>query len=244
MNKLELFPVEGIGALSKGDDLAGLIAEQFSLEDGDVVVVSSKAVSKTEGNVYTREDLTPSPFARTLAERTNHDPWYCELVLRESADIVRMAPGVVISRTRHGFVLANAGVDASNAGGEGRLVALPKDPDGSARRLRQDFLDRTGKNVAVIISDTFGRTWRVGQTDLAVGVAGLSPLRDYRGEKDADGRAMSRTCLAHADELASAAELVRGKAEGIPAVVVRGYQCQGDGAVSETLMPADRDLFR
>ena len=148
------------------------------------------------------------------------------MVLRESADIVRMAPGVVISRTRHGFVLANAGVDASNAGGEGRLVALPKDPDGSARRLRQDFLDRTGKNVAVIISDTFGRTWRVGQTDLAVGVAGLSPLRDYRGEKDADGRAMSRTCLAHADELASAAELVRGKAEGIP---IRSFGHAGDG---------------
>ena len=121
MNKLELFPVEGIGVLSRGDDLAGLIAERFQLEDGDVVVISSKAVSKTEGNVYTREKLSPSPFAHTLAERTNHDPWYCELVLRESADIVRMAPGVVISRTRHGFVMANAGVDASNAGGEGRL---------------------------------------------------------------------------------------------------------------------------
>lgn len=244
MDKLELFPVEGIGALRAGDDLAGLVAGRFALEDGDVVVISSKAVSKTEGNVYTREELAPSPFAHTLAERTSHDPWYCELVLRESADIVRMAPGVVICRTRHGFVLANAGVDASNAGGEGRLVALPRDPDGSARRLRQDFLDRTGKTVAVVISDTFGRTWRVGQTDLAVGAAGLSPLRDYRGEQDADGRDLSRTCLAHADELASAAELVRGKAEGIPAVVVRGYRARGDGAVADTLMPPDRDLFR
>lgn len=244
MDKLELFPVEGIGPLEKGDDLAGLIAGRFALEDGDVVVISSKAVSKTEGNVFTREELSPSPFARTLAARINHDPWYCELVLRESADIVRMAPGVVISRTRHGFVLANAGVDASNAGGEGRLVALPRDPDGSARRLRQDFLEKTGKTVAVILSDTFGRAWRTGQTDMAIGTAGLSPLRDYRGERDADGRAMAHTCLAHADELAAAAELVRGKAEGIPAVVVRGYDCRGDGAASQLIMPPDRDLFR
>lgn len=243
MNKLELFPVEGIGALSEGDDLAGLIAGQFSLEDGDVVVVSSKAVSKTEGNVYTREDLTPSPFAHTLAERTNHDPWYCELVLRESADIVRMAPGVVISRTRHGFVLANAGVDASNAGGEGRLVALPKDPDGSARRLRQDFLDRTGKNVAVIISDTFGRTWRVGQTDLAVGVAGLSPP----GLPGREGR--RRPC--HVPHLSGPRRRAGlrcragpGQGGGHPGGGGAGLPVPGDGAVSETLMPADRDLFR
>ena len=155
-----------------------------------------------------------------------------------------MAPGVVISRTRHGFVLANAGVDASNSGGPGRLVALPADPDASARRLRAALAASTGKQVAVILSDTFGRAWRVGQTDLAIGVAGLSPLRDYRGETDAGGRPLSRTCLAHADELASAAELVRGKADGIPAVVVRGYECTGDGSAAELVMPPDRDLFR
>lgn len=242
MNKLELFPVEGIGALSRGDDLAGLIAGRFPLADGDVVVVASKAVSKVEGNVYTEDDLPPSPFALALAERIHRSPHYCELVLRESADIVRMAPGVVICRTRHGFVLANAGVDASNSGGPGRFVALPVDPDASARRLRADFLARAGKHVAVIISDTFGRAWRVGQTDLAIGTAGLSPLLDCQA--DMDGRPLSYTCPAHADELASAADLARGKEEGVPAVVVRGYPCQGDGGASGLVMPPERDLFR
>lgn len=244
MEKIELFPVTGIGELEPGGDLAALVAERFSLADGDVVVFSSKAVSKTEGRIIAREEFAPSPFAYTLAGRTGRSPWYCELVLRESAELVRCAPGVVICRTRHGFVLANAGVDSSNAGGSDRFVLLPLDPDESARKLREAILARTGKQVAVILSDTFGRPWRLGQTDLAIGTAGLSPLRDYHGQNDHDGRPLSHTRMAQADELASAAELVRGKADGIPAVIIRGFSPQGDGSAASLVMPLEQDLFR
>ena len=244
MKQLNVIPVEGLPELTPGMDLAAELAQRAALEDGDVVVFSSKAVSKTEGRVVNGRDVVPSPFAHTLAQRTGRDPVYCELVLRESADVVRMGPGVVICRTRHGFVLANAGVDASNAGGEGRYVLLPLDPDASARRLRQSLLERTGRQVAVILSDTFGRAWRRGETDLAVGTAGLAPLEDYRGREDRDGRPLRRSLAARADELACAAGLVRGKAEGIPAVIVRGFDPRGEGSARELLMPPERDLFR
>lgn len=244
MEKIELFPVTEIGELEPGHDLAALVAERFSLADGDVVVFSSKAVSKTEGRIVAKEQIEPSPFACTLASRIGRSPWYCELILRESVDLVRCAPGVVICRTRHGFVLANAGVDSSNAGGADRFVLLPLDPDGSARKLREAILSYTGKWVGVILSDTFGRPWRLGQTDLAIGTAGLSPLRDYRGQTDHDGRSLAHTCMAQADELASAAELVRGKADGIPAVVIRGFVPQGDGAAASLVIPFEQDLFR
>lgn len=242
MDKMELFPVRGIGELEPGDDLAALVAQRFPLADGDVVVFSSKAVSKTEGRVISKDQFEPSPFAYTLASRLGRSPWYCELILRESADLVRCAPGVVICRTRHGFVLANAGVDSSNTGGPDRFVLLPLDPDRSARELRGALLAYTGKQVAVILSDTFGRPWRLGQTDLAIGTAGLTPLRDCPA--DHDGQPLSHTRIAQADELASAAELVRGKAEGIPAVVVRGFAPQGDEPAASLIMPPERDLFR
>ena len=243
MEKLEIIPLRAGEELAPGADLAAWITARFPLEDGDVAVVSSKAVSKAEGHLVRGEEVVPSAFARTLAERTGHDPVYCEVVLRESRDIVRMGPGVVICRTRHGFVLANAGVDTSNCP-PGTYAVLPPDPDGSAERIRRRILERTGCRVAVILSDTFGRAWRIGQTDLAVGVAGMRPLRDYRGTPDRQGRQLARTLAAEADELASAAELIRGKADGTPVVVIRGYQPTGEGTAAELLMPPERDLFR
>jgi coenzyme F420-0:L-glutamate ligase/coenzyme F420-1:gamma-L-glutamate ligase len=243
MEKLDIFPVHGAEEWTAGMDMAAWITARFSLEEGDVVVVSSKAVSKAEGHMLQQEDLVPSAFAKELADRTGHDPVYCEAVLRESRDIVRMAPGVVICRTRHGFVVANAGVDASNCR-EGEYAILPPSPDSSAARIRDALAERTGKQVAVILSDTFGRAWRVGQTDLAVGVAGMAPLRNYRGCADRYGRELYWTCLADADELASAAELVRGKADGVPVVVIRGYCPQGSGSAADLVMPPERDLFR
>lgn len=243
MNRLEIFPLEGREELTQETDLAAWIADRYTPENGDVLVVSSKVISKVEGHLVCCADVKPSDFAHVLAERTHHDPVYCEVVLRESADIVRMAPGVVLCRTRHGFVLANAGVDASNCP-EGYLAVLPPDPDASAAHLRDAVRQRTGKTVAVILSDTFGRAWRIGQTDLAVGVAGMSPVRNYEGTEDRQGRALRWTCLADADELASAAELVRGKADGVPVVVIRGYEPAGEGGISDLLMPPERDLFR
>ena len=244
MDTLSLIPVEGIGELQPGDDLAALIAEKIQLQQGDIVVVSSKTVSKCEGNLYASSEIQPSPFAYTVSELTHNSPAYCELVLRESARIVRLSQGVIICQTHHGFVLANAGVDASNAGGKDLLITLPKDPDRSAKQLRERFWELCGVSVAVILSDTFGRPWRNGETDLAIGVSGISPLTDYRGQRDDNGRPMSKTALATADELASAAELVRGKTGRIPAVIIRGMQPKGDGSVQELLMDPGKDLFR
>ena len=243
MEKLEIIPLRAEEELVPGSDLASWIAEHFSLEDGDVVVVSSKVVSKAEGHLVRAEEVAPSAFAHTLAERTGRTPAYCEVVLRESQDIVRMGAGVVICRTHQGFVLANAGVDASNCDA-GIYAVLPPAPDASAEHIRRGLLERTGCRVAVILSDTFGRTWRVGQTDLAIGVAGMRPLRDYRGTEDRQGRQLTQTLIAEADELASAAELVRGKANGTFAVVIRGYAPTGEGTAVEMLMPPERDLFR
>ena len=243
MNGLQIIPLADTEEITAGTDISSWIAKRIDLSDGDVVVISSKVVSKAEGHLVRREDVIPSPFAYEVAKRIHHDPVYCEVVLRESQDIVRMAPGVILCRTRHGFVLANAGVDESNCP-EGCLVVLPPDPDSSAEKLRHDLLALTGKKTAVILSDTFGRAWRIGQTDLAIGVSGMSPLRDYKGTKDRYGRNLFWTCLADADELASAAELVRGKATGVPVVVIRGYLPEGDGKISDMLMPPERDLFR
>ncbi len=244
MATVTLVPICGLGEIKAGDDLGELFCAAFpDFCDGDILVVSSKAVSKAEGRAVRERDIIPSPFARRLAALTGSSPAYCELVLRESAGIVRMAPGVVICRTHHGFVMANAGVDASNTGGEDLLIPLPQDPDGSAARIGERVCSLSGKNVGVIISDTFGRAWRVGQVNMAVGVWGIAPLLDHRGKPDDDGRIMQKTCIATADELASAADLAAGKTGRIPAVTARGFACAGSGTARDLLMDIKFDLF-
>ena len=205
-------------------------------ETGDVLVVAQKAVSKVEGRVVALADIEPSEEAR--AHAGDGDPRHVEVILRETARVVRSRPPLVIAETRHGFVCASAGVDASNAPGADTVVLLPVDPDASARALHE----RLG--VAVIVSDSFGRPFRHGTTDVAIGVAGLPPLLDLRGTRDRSGYELKTTQIAVADEIAGAAELVMGKAAGIPAAIVRGLQLEGDGSARELVMPPDRDLFR
>jgi coenzyme F420-0:L-glutamate ligase/coenzyme F420-1:gamma-L-glutamate ligase len=240
-------PLEGIPELRPGDDLAQALHEAAEraggLEDGDVVVVAQKAVSKVEGRVVRLADVEPSARAVELAG-PDGDPRHVEVILRESAEVVRSRPPLVIAETRHGFVCASAGVDASNAPEEGTLVLLPLDPDASARGLRDRLATLASVDVGVIVSDSFGRAWRQGTTDVALGVAGLEPLRDLRGACDASGHELRTTQIAVADEIAGAAELVLGKSRGIPAARVRGVDVRGDGSAAELVMPRERDLFR
>jgi coenzyme F420-0:L-glutamate ligase/coenzyme F420-1:gamma-L-glutamate ligase len=232
---ISVLPLGGIPEVREGDDLAALIAEVAEFEDGDVLVVAQKVVSKAEGRVVRLEDVEASEQAKELA--ADRDPRGLEVILGEAVRLVRTRPPLVIAETRHGFVCASAGVDHSNAGAAGTLVLLPLDPDASARRLA----DRLG--VAVIISDSFGRPFRQGTTDVAVGVAGLAPLLDLRGVRDSAGYELRTTTIAVADEIAAAAELVMGKTRGIPAAIVRGLDLRGDGSARDLVMPADRDLF-
>ena len=242
-----MVPLEGIPELAEGDDLARELHESAlragGLADGDVVVVAQKAVSKVEGRVVRLAEVEASERARELAG-PDGDPRQLEVILRESAKVVRSRPPLVIAETRHGFVCASAGVDASNAPDEGSLVLLPLDPDASARGLRERLAELAGIDLGVIVSDSFGRAWRQGTTDVALGVAGLAPLRDLRGARDASGRELQSTQIAVADEIAGAAELVLGKARGIPAARVRGVDARGDGSAAELVMPQERDLFR
>ena len=237
-----MIPVEGIPEVREGDDLGDLLAAAASFEDGDVVVVAQKVVSKAEGRVVRLDDTEPSADAHALA--AGEDPRRLEVILREAARIVRSRPPLVIAETRHGFVCASAGVDASNAPERGMLVLLPLDPDASAARIRMRLLERTGRSVGVVVSDSFGRAWRQGTTDVAIGAAGIRPLLDLRGVRDATGYELHATTIAVADEIASAAELVMGKTRGVPAAIVRGLDVAGDGSARELVMPAERDLFR
>jgi len=243
---IAVLPLEGMPELRDGDDLGALLAESATraggLEHGDVVVVAQKAVSKVEGRVIRLDEVEPSTRAHRLAG--DADPRQLEAILRESARIVRSRPPLVIAETRHGFVCASAGVDASNSGGAGTLVLLPEDPDGSARLLRDGLRARTGRELGVIVSDSFGRAWRQGTTDVALGVAGVPALLDLRGERDPAGYELKSTQIAVADEIAGAAELVMGKTRGVPAAIVRGLRLAGDGRGQDLVMPADRDLFR
>lgn len=240
MAGLLVLPLEGIPELEEGDDLAGLLVEAAEWVGGfredDVLVVAQKVVSKAEGRIVRLEDVEPTAEAHTRAGEG--DPRHVEVILRESTRIVRNRPPLVIAETRHGFVCASAGVDASNTPGEGTLVLLPTDPDASARALHH----RLG--VAVIVSDSFGRPFRQGTTDVAIGVAGLRPLLDYRGRRDRAGYELKSTQIAVADEIAGAAELVMGKTDGIPAAIVRGLDLEGDGSAVDLVMPPERDLFR
>ena len=242
-----MIPLEGIPELGEGDDLAAEIAAAAAraegVEPGDVLVVAQKAVSKVEGRVVSLDDVEPSARARELAG-PDGNARHVEVILRETREVLRSRPPLVIAETRHGFVCASAGVDASNAKGAGTLVLLPVDPDESARRLRDRLHQLTGVWLGVVVSDSFGRAWRQGTTDVALGVAGFAPLRDLRGTPDAAGRELHTTQIAIADELAGAAELVMGKARQVPAAVVRGVEVAGDGSAQELLMPRERDLFR
>jgi coenzyme F420-0:L-glutamate ligase/coenzyme F420-1:gamma-L-glutamate ligase len=240
--ELRILPVEGLPEIAEGDDLGGLIAEAADVEPGDVVVVSQKVVSKAEGRIVRLDDVEASDRARELA--ANHDPRQLEVILRESARVVRARAPLVIAETRHGFVCASAGVDASNAPEPDTLVLLPLDPDASAAAIRRALRERTGHDVGVIVSDSFGRPWRNGIVDVAIGVAGLRPLDDWRGRVDANGYELRATVVAVADEIAAAAELVRGKTSGVPVAIVRGLDVAGEGTAQELVMPPERDMFR
>ncbi|HXQ85385.1 MAG TPA: coenzyme F420-0:L-glutamate ligase [Gaiella sp.] len=240
-------PLEGLPELVEGEDLGLLLhaaaGAAGGLQDGDVVVVAQKAVSKVEGRVVRLADVEPSARAVELAGEDG-DARRAEVILRESREVVRSRPPLVIAETRHGFVCASAGVDASNSPGEGILVLLPVDPDASARRLRARLTELSGADVGVVVSDSFGRAWRQGTTDVALGVAGIAPMRDLRGTTDASGHLLESTQIAVADEIAGAAELVLGKARRVPAAIVRGVDARGDGTAAELVMPRERDLFR
>ncbi len=247
---ISIHPVAGLPEVKPGDDLAVLLrqalaGQKFPLEDGDVVVVAQKVVSKAEDARVALASLEPSPQARDWGERWERDPRMVELVLRESKRIVRMERGLIICETRHGFVCANAGIDLSNSGEAEMAILLPEDCDRSARDLREGIGRELGRDVAVIIADSFGRPWRSGLTQVALGVAGLKPLVDLRGEPDADGRELHVTIIALADELACAADLVCGKINRVPVGIVRGYTGErGEGSGAEMLRDPEQDLFR
>ncbi len=237
--------VEGLGEIVPGDDLAAQIADLYPLVDGDIVVVTSKIVSKAESCQVELADVIPSEFATTWAAQWEKDPRVVEVVLRESRRIVRQIGPVLITETHHGFVCANSGVDQSSSGAKDRALVLPKDADASARLIRSGFEAR-GLNIAVVISDTFGRPWREGQTDIAIGVAGIHPMRSYIGEVDPHGHEFRVQELCVVDELAAAAELVKGNTSRIPVAVIRGYEWTADDAASmaPVLRDTSRDLFR
>jgi len=250
MKRLELIGVEGIGEVSAGDSLAERIAaacarQAIELCDDDVLVIAQKIVSKAEGRTIRLSAVRPTERARQLAVELGKEPELVEAILGESRRVVRSGGKALIVETHHGFVCANAGVDQSNVG-LGQVTLLPENPDRSARELRSELQKRLGKNPAVIISDSFGRAWRLGTVDMAIGVAGMKPIKDERGSHDRYGYQLKAAIAAVADEIAAAAELVMGKRDGVPVVLVRGYEMEKkeDGSAQELLRPAAEDLFR
>ena len=240
---IQLLPVVGLPEIRQGDDLAALVVERIDLEDGDVAVIAQKVVSKVEGRVVRIDELEASAKARELAG-DERDPREVEAILREAKRIVRERGPLVIAETRHGFICASAGVDHSNAPEPGTLVLLPVDPDASARRLRDRLLELCGVEVGVIVTDSFGRPFRQGTTDVAIGIAGVPAFVDLRGTTDRIGYVLRSSRVAIADEIAGAADLARGKAEGVPVVVVRGLRLEGDGSGQEIVIEPELDLFR
>jgi coenzyme F420-0:L-glutamate ligase/coenzyme F420-1:gamma-L-glutamate ligase len=246
---VRIIGVRGIPMVEAGDDLAGQIIEAAAsqdtpFEDGDLLVVTQRVVSKAEGQVVPLDQFTPSAFALDYADRFDKDPRVVEAVLRESTRVIRQVAGVLITETRHGFKCANAGVDASNVGGEDLISLLPVDPDASCRDLRDTVRERLGVEVAVVMTDTFGRPWRHGQTNIAIGVAGLLPMRSYVGTEDLDGVELRVTEICVADEIAGAAELVMGKVDAIPVAIMRGYDYDhGEGSSAEIVRESELDLF-
>ena len=245
MNRLELLGVEGLPEVQPGDDLGGLIKAGARLQDGDVVVVAQKVVSKSEGRIVDLDMVTATARAKEIASRliARPDPRMVQVVLDESVRIIR-SERVLITETRHGFVCANSGVDHSNVGGRDAVTLLPVDPDASARRLRERLRQLTGVEVGVIVSDTFGRPWRLGIVNVALGVAGLPAVIDLRGSLDDDGKPLHATVLAIADDIASAAGILMGKTDRTPAVIARGMRLRGSATGRNLIRPADEDLFR
>lgn len=240
-------PVGGLPEVRPGDDLGELLASagRGTLRSGDILIVTQKIVSKAEGRLVDLGGIQPSVLARDFAAEFEKDPRQVEVVLRESRRIVKMERGIIISETRHGLVCANAGVDASNVPGDDTVCLLPEDPDASARALQEALRSRLGLELPIIISDSFGRPWRMGITNVAIGVAGMNPLLDYRGEVDEYGYPLEASILAVADELAAAAELVMNKSDAVPLAAVRGYTPPpGPGSAADLVMPPERDLFR
>jgi len=235
-------PLRGIPELREGDDLAALILERIELQDGDVVVVAQKAISKVEGRVVRIADVEPSERAYEIAG-DDGDPRRIEWILREAARVVRVRAPLVICETRHGFTCASAGVDQSNTPEPGTLVLLPLDPDASAAQLRGALQERSGRRVGVLVTDSFGRPWRQGTTDVAIGASGIQVLQELSGERDPIGYELKATVIAVADELAGAAQLVSGKLDRVPITIVRGLDVRGDGRANEIPIPPERDLF-
>jgi coenzyme F420-0:L-glutamate ligase/coenzyme F420-1:gamma-L-glutamate ligase len=238
-----VFPVTGIPELHEGDDLATLILERVELEDRDIVVVAQKAISKIEGRILRLEDIEPSEQAREIAG-DEEDPRRIEAILLEAKSIIRIRAPLVICETRDGFICASAGVDASNATEAGTLILLPLDSDASAAALRDALGERSGRDVGVVITDSFGRPWRQGTIDVAIGAAGIVVLEDMKGKRDPVGHELRSTVIAVGDEIASAAQLAAGKLARIPVTIVRGLDLRGDGRAQEIPVPAERDLFR
>jgi coenzyme F420-0:L-glutamate ligase/coenzyme F420-1:gamma-L-glutamate ligase len=239
---ISIIPVHGLPEIRQDDDLAALVVERAQLEDDDVLVVAQKAVSKAEGRIVELEGIEASARAVEIAAG-ERDPREIEVILGEAKRVVRERGPLVITETRHGFICASAGVDHSNAPGPGQLVLLPVDPDESARRIRDRVEELTGRRVGVIVTDSFGRPFRQGTTDVAIGVAGFEPILDLRGTKDRIGYELRASRTAIADEIAGAADLARGKAEGVPAVIVRGLALQGDGSGQDIVIEPELDLF-
>jgi coenzyme F420-0:L-glutamate ligase / coenzyme F420-1:gamma-L-glutamate ligase len=248
--ELRIIGLPGIPIVIQGMDLAALIqqaatAASLSLQAGDILVVTQKVVSKAEGHLIVLKDITPSSLAQSFARQWGKDPRHVEVVLQQSRRIVKMDRGVLITETHHGFICANAGVDQSNIEGAEVVAVLPPDPDASARAIRQALRERLGFDVAVIISDTFGRPWRHGLVNIAIGLSGIEAIKDYTGQLDAQGYELRVTALAIADELAAAAELVMNKLDNVPVAVIRGYEYpRGEGSLAQLIRAAERDLFR
>lgn len=242
--ELRVLPVPGLPEIEAGTNLGELVAAAAEIEDGDVLVIAQKAVSKAEGRVRRLGSVAPGEGARRLAGELGKDPALVELVLAESKDVLRAERGVLITETHHGFVCANAGIDSSNLPDDGTVCLLPEDPDASARRIRAEILSTVG----IVIADSFGRPWRLGQAEVAIGCAGLVPLDDWRNRQDAHGQKLEATVIAVADEAAAAADLARSKDSRIPAVIVRGlnrFVTTDDGPGAAAIRrPRDEDLFR
>jgi coenzyme F420-0:L-glutamate ligase/coenzyme F420-1:gamma-L-glutamate ligase len=247
---IEIFGLSKIPLVKRGDNIGDHIVQAakeqgVKIQDHDVVVIAQKIVSKAEGNLVDLKSITPSPLAETISKVSGKDPRHVEAILKETKSIVRMKEAHLIVETRHGFVCANAGVDKSNVENEDSITLLPVDPDKSAREIRKKIMELTGADVGVIISDTFGRAWRIGQVNVAIGVDGLQPVADLRGSKDLFGYVLNVTQMAIADELASAAELVMKKSDGVPVAIVRGFNYpRGSGSARDLIRPREEDLFR